>query len=178
MFDKQYRFTGTHAKMVKELTSGFDESGKLRLFKRNLDVYINAPIIGFINKRKGQKNTDNDIADVSILGDQLIGESSNLEYVFRLILLLDEEYEPDKTKRLDKAFRYFGKGESENDLKLFDEYVLGGVEVFHEKLIQTSSGTFDYIAHLYDFIADFSELTNRNIASKDIVSLCVNGKQV
>lgn len=177
MFNKQYRFTGTHAKMVRELTSGFDESGSFKLFRRNLDVYINAPLIGFINKRKGQKNTDKDIPDVSILGDQMGGETSNLEYVFRLILLLDEEYEPDKEKRLDKAFRYFGKEETENDMKLFDEYVLGGVEIFYEKLIENSSSTSEYIKNLYDYIEDFDELTNREIESSDIVSLCVKGKK-
>lgn len=177
MFDKQYRFTGTHAKMVKELTSGFDESGSLKLFKRNLDVYINAPLVGFIGKRKGQKNTDKDIPDVSILGDQMTGETSNLEYVFRLILLLDEEYEPDKEKRLDKAFRYFGKEGTEDDIKLFDEYVLGGIEILYEKLIENSSNTSEYIKSLYDYIDEFNELTNRGIESSDIVSLCVKGKK-
>ena len=53
MFDKQYRFTGTHAEKVNALTSVFDEAAKAKLFERNLDVYINAPIVGFLHKRKG-----------------------------------------------------------------------------------------------------------------------------
>ena len=39
MFDKQYRFSGTHAEMVEALTAVFDETSQAKLFKRNLDVY-------------------------------------------------------------------------------------------------------------------------------------------
>ena len=41
MFDKQYRFTGSHAEMVSALTSVFDDIAKAKLFDRNLDVYMN-----------------------------------------------------------------------------------------------------------------------------------------
>ena len=46
MFDKQYRFTGSHAEKVSALTSIFDEVAKAKIFERNLDVYMNAPLIG------------------------------------------------------------------------------------------------------------------------------------
>ena len=48
MFDKQYRFTGTHAEKVNVLTAIFDETAKAKLFERNLDVYINAPIVAHL----------------------------------------------------------------------------------------------------------------------------------
>lgn len=170
MFDKQYRFTGTHAQMVSDLTSVFDESSKSKLFDRNLDVYINAPLVGFIYKRKGTKNFDSEIADQSIFPEQLIKNYDTLEYVFRLILLLDEEYEPDEKKRLDKAFRYFGK--NENDLKLFDEYVLGGVEFLHEKLIAGANKPDDYVHKLFDFLDDFNEIRNKGLTSEDVIKMC------
>ena len=98
MFDKQYRFTGTHASMVNELTAIFDESSKSRLFEHNYDVYINAPIIGFLYQKKGVKNTNGEIADQNIFAEQMIGNSDQLVYLLRLILLLDAEYEPDEEK--------------------------------------------------------------------------------
>lgn len=171
MFDKQYRFTGSHAQMVSDLTAVFDESSKSKLFERNLDVYINAPLVGFIYKRKGIKNSDSNIADQNIFPEQLINNSDTLQYVFRLILLLDEEYEPDKEERLNKAFRFFGKDES--DLNLFDEYVLGGVEFLHEKLIKSATKPTDYIDNLYDFLEDFNAIVNNDITSKDVVALCI-----
>lgn len=175
MFDKQYRFTGSHAQMVSDLTAVFDESSKSKLFERNLDVYINAPLVGFIYKRKGTKNSDSNIADQNIFPEQLINNSDTLQYVFRLILLLDEEYEPDKDERLNKAFRYFGK--DENDLNLFDEYVLGGVEFLHEKLIKGANKPMDYVGNLFDFLDDFNEYRNKNITSEDIVKLCIGNNK-
>ena len=169
MFDKQYRFSGSHAQMVSELTSVFDESAKAKLFVRNLDVYINAPLIGFLYKQKGTKNTDSTIADQNIFPEQLINNTDTLQYLFRVILLLDTDYEENKEKRLDKAFRHFGS--DEEDLALFDSYVLGGVEVLYEKLIQgTEPG--EYLNRLYDFIEEFHERFNEEISNEDVLALC------
>lgn len=170
MFRKQYRFTGTHADMVNELTAIFDDSAKVRLFEHNYDVYINAPIIGFLYGRKGMKNTNSEIADQNIFPEQMINNSDQLIYLFRLILMLDSDYEPDEEKRLDKAFREFGKDES--DLALFDSYVLGGVEVLHEKLIEEASGTGDYLNKLYDFVEECHERFNEDISTENILELC------
>lgn len=125
MFDKQYRFTGSHAEKVSALTSVFDDVAKAKLFERNLDVYMNAPLIGFLFKRKGVKNSDGDIADQNIFPEQLINNSEQLKYIFRLILILDTQHEPNEEARLDKAFRRFGADEA--DLQLFDAYVLAAL---------------------------------------------------
>ena len=170
MFRKQYRFTGTHANMVNEVTAIFDEFSKTRLFEHNYDVYINAPIIGFLYGKKGIKNTNSEIADQNIFPEQMINNSDQLTYLLRLILILDSDYEPDEEKRLDKAFRELGK--DENDLALFDSYVLGGVEILYEKLITEASGLGDYMNRLYDFIEEFHERFNDDISNKDILELC------
>ena len=169
MFDKQYRFTGTHAKMVEDLTNVFDEQSNAKLFERNIDVYINAPLVGFLYQRKAKKNSDGNYANQNIFPEQMIGASEKLKYNLRLILLLDSYHEPDKDKRLDKAFRNLGQ---EDDLALFDEYVLGGVEIFHEKLIEGASSPNDYVNHLYDFLEDFQERFNAGITSESILYLC------
>lgn len=170
MFRKQYRFTGTHAAMVNELTAIFDDSAKAKLFEHNYDVYINAPIIGFLYHRKGEKNTNSEIADQNIFPEQMINNSDQLTYLLRLILILDSEYEPDEEKRLDKTFRELGKDEA--DLALFNSYVFGGVEILYEKLIAEASGTGDYMNRLYDFIEEFYERFNDGISNKDILELC------
>ena len=51
MFDKQYRFRGKHAIRVDALTSVFDNNSKAKLFERNVDVYTNAPLVGFLYGR-------------------------------------------------------------------------------------------------------------------------------
>ena len=52
MFDKEYLFRGRHAERVNILTAKFDDSTKL--FERNFDVYIMAPIVGFLYGRKAE----------------------------------------------------------------------------------------------------------------------------
>lgn len=54
MFDREYSFRGKHSEMVIKLTGEFtltSEDGtnvkKHSLFKRNFDVYLLAPIVGF-----------------------------------------------------------------------------------------------------------------------------------
>ena len=160
MFDKQYRFTGSHAKKVSALTSVFDDVAKAKLFERNLDVYMNAPLIGFLFKRKGVKNSDGDIADQNIFPEQLINNSEQLKYIFRLILILDTQHEPNEEARLDKAFRRFGA------------YVLGGVEVLYEKLVEGSTDPAEYINRMYDFVEEFNARFNDGTTSKDILDMC------
>lgn len=84
MFDKQYRFTGSHAEKVNALTAIFDEDSKSKLFERNLDVYINAPLIGFLFRRKAVKDTNGDISPQNIFPEQMINASDKLKYILRL----------------------------------------------------------------------------------------------
>lgn len=45
MFDKEYSFRGRHAEKVIKSTAKYDD--KNQIFKRNSDVYLMAPIVGF-----------------------------------------------------------------------------------------------------------------------------------
>ena len=175
MFDKQYRFTGSHAEKVSALTSIFDEVSKAKIFERNMDVYMNAPVIVFLFKRKGTKNSDGAVADQNIFPEQLINNSEQLKYIFRLILILDTQHEPDEEARLDKAFRRFGADEA--DIQLFDSYVLGGIDVLYEKLVDGSTDPAEYINRMYDFVEEFNERFNEGINSKDIMDLCRDNKK-
>lgn len=169
MFDKQYRFAGSHADQVNRLTMVFDEASNTALFKHNYDVYINAPMVGFLFKRKGQKNRDGNSAEQNIFPEQMIKISDQLKYNLQLIILLDAEHEPNEKTRMDKAFRHLG---DEDDLALFDQYVLGGVEVLYEKLIEGVSNSAEYIDRMYDFVEEFHDRFNDGISNEVIWDLC------
>ena len=47
MFDNEYSFKGAHAVKVNKLTAKFPQSGN-SLFKRNIDVFVLAPIVGML----------------------------------------------------------------------------------------------------------------------------------
>ena len=168
MFDKQYRIYGTHADKVNQLTAVFDETSKAKLFERNLDVLLNAPLVGFMYKTKGEINGKD--RDTSIFTEQMVSVQDKLMYYLRLILLLDEEYEPNEEKRLDKAFREFGK--DENDLALFDAYVLGGIDIIYDKVIEGANDPSEYINRLYDFVEEFNQRFNEELDSNAILKKC------
>ena len=77
MFDKQYRFKGRHAYRADMLTNIIDPITKFKVFNRNIDVYINAPLIGFLYNRKAEldslKNPEtNQVYDESIFDQQIV----------------------------------------------------------------------------------------------------------
>ena len=175
MFDKQYRFRGIHAVRVDALTSVFGDASKAKLFERNVDVYTNAPLVGFLYGRRADvddtKNPEtNQVYNQNVMGDRVIYSQEELMFNFRLIMLLDKVYEPDEDKRIDKAFRHMG--EDPADEERFDSYVRGGVDVLYEKLIEGASSPEDYANNIYDFIEEFQEKFNEDVLNEDILKLC------
>lgn len=175
MFDKQYRFRGRHALRVDALTNVFDNVSKAKIFERNVDIYTNAPLVGFLYGRKSDlddtKNPEtNQIYNQNVMGDRVIYSQVELLFNFRLIMLLDEEYEPDEDKRIDKAFRH--TGENPADEERFDSYVRGGIDVLYEKLIEGATSPEEYVSRLYDFVEEFYYRFNSTITSDSILELC------
>ena len=105
------------------------------------------------------------------MGDRVIYSQEELMFNFRLIMLLDKEYEPDEDKRIDKAFRHMGN--EPEDEERFDSYVRGGVEVLYEKLIEGGTEPDDYINRLYEFVEEFHDRFNAEIANEELLKLCI-----
>ena len=176
MFDKQYRFKGRHALRVDQLTGVFDEISKARMIERNVDVYTNAPLIGFLYGRTADlddtKNPETgQVYNQNVMGDRVIYSSEELQFNFRLIMILDANYEPDAEKRIDKAFGHMG--EDPADEERFDSYVRGGVDVLYEKLIEGASDPSSYVKRLYEFIVEFYDRFNGEVNTDDILKLCI-----
>jgi len=166
IFSGDYQFKGSHAEKVNRLTAAF--SGSNTLFNRNLDVYILAPIVGFLYNRTAPVDSIGKPANV--LYDAMSKELSVLWFNYRLIILLDKKYEPDFDKRVDKAFRYYGKESAVPDEERYEDFVRGGVELLYEKLIEPSHTEEDYLKKLFDFLEEFEDRYGQN--SDEIVNLC------
>ena len=175
MFDKQYRFRGRHAIRVDALTSVFDSESKAKLFDRNVDVYANAPLVGFLYGRTADPDDtrnpeNNQVYNQNVMGDRVIYSQEELTFNFRLIMLLDKAYEPNEEIRINKAFRHMG--EDPADEACFDSYVRGGVDVLYEKLIEGVSSPDEYVMRLYDFVEEFQEKFNEELSIEEILKLC------
>ena len=152
LVSKDFNFTGKHATMVDELQQkGF--------FEYLWQIYVTAPLIGFIYKRKadiepGDKKT--------IFLGQLTPRQETIYFIYKLILLADENNASAPEERIKKAFSTIDTEEAQPDEQLFIAYLLGGVEVLYEKLIENSS---DQIKNVGKFIEEIA-ITDDNLTDE------------
>ena len=145
-YTKQYRFTGTHAVMVKDLIAN-------NIFEHGYDVFLTAPLVGFAFNKKSRKNNLGDDQS-SIFAEQMIRIEEERLFCYRLIMLLDEIHETDENKRLDKAFKEYNTP-SLADVDLFEQYIYGGIEYLYDQIIKSADNRDEYVLRLYDFLEDF-----------------------
>lgn len=157
MFDNDYTINGIHATHLKFLVN------EAKVFERYIDVYMNAAVIGFLHGRAEKK--DNSSQDrARIYADAFSNEKLYCDFIYRLIMLLDETTELTTQQRLDRAFRHDSQKENEKtaaikdqNMELFNSYVLGGIEGLYEQFTNGSTSREDYINKIYDITASFKE---------------------
>ena len=164
MFEKDIIITGTHASYIKEMK---EVAG---LFARNLDIYMLAPIMGFLNNRKGQKNNEGGEKS-TIQAQQLSNVKEDCELIYRLIILLDGD-DIDKDERLNRAFRYDSdvekKKEFDNAMEIYNEYVLGGIEYMYETFVAGCVEVDDYTTKIFEAASDFQDEINELDYSQEV----------
>lgn len=170
MFKKEYTFYGSHAERVKALVSKFSDFSGSAIFQRNVDVLLMAPIVGLLYGRTAKVDKSN-TQTTKIFVEQMIKEDMGLRFNYQLITLLDKKVETRNDQRIDAAFRLVGKDETHDQLSQYDQYILGGVDVLYEKLIQTSKTKKDYLANLFDFLDDINERYNEDIKTDRVNEL-------
>ena len=169
MFDKDYSFTGRHAKRVKQLKREFDND-KNSIFSSSIEIYLLAPIIGFLYGRSEDIDKGDKTANILLGAINRVRE--DLFFNYRLIMLLDEKNEKDFTERVNKAFRDYGSDKCSNDELIYERYVRGGVDMLYEKIIEPSKTSEDYIDNLYIFMKEINERYNKKVPKDSINDLC------
>lgn len=157
MFENDYTLTGKHATYLKYLVND------AKVFIRYIDVYMNAAVVGFLYGRaKPKDNTSQDRA--RIYADAFSNEKKQCDFIYRLIMLLDETETLTTTQRLDRAFRNDTqlkteeeKAKHDKNMSLFHSYVFGGIEVLYDQFTSGSTSREDYINKIYDISANFKE---------------------
>lgn len=173
----EFQFKGKHAEYVSRLTSEFDKN-KFKVFNRNIDVLIFSSIVGFLYNRRAEIDNNNEIRPVKINFQQLTREQNILEYNYQLIMLLYNKESIENEERLNRAFRYVDDREKR---KVGDEvylsFVLGGVEVLYEKILENTSNPEEIINNMYCFIKELNERYNQDIDEDILRNLCNNAKR-
>jgi hypothetical protein len=132
-FKKEFQFVGKHAKMVEELWVSNDYGHTY--FKRLMDLYIVAAVIGFRVDRKAEEDYSQ-INPKSIFAEQMLKAKPDLDYIMQMMIMLEHKEHTSNEEAVKIAFRgASSKAEYDYYQNMFNSYVRGGVEELYERLI-------------------------------------------
>ncbi len=167
MFDKDYKITGKHANYLKDLCElpgnvpDKDQHTNFKIFKAYIDAYVLCPIIGYQYNRKGI--IDNSIkGDAGMLTEAITKRSKELKFVYQILMLVDKDSESNENERISRAFNLSEENTEnkkliEENMRIFNAYFLGGLEVLHEEFVDECLEEDDYLKKMYEFSKNFYE---------------------
>ena len=132
-FRKSVVITGKHAALVDEMWKQNDIEHSY--FKRLVDLYTIAPVIGLRTGRKSPEDNSTDNKRTVLL-DQIMTRREDLQTIMKIILLTDNEDNLTVEEKINRTFRGPSSEEEFNkNVDLFESYVRGGIEVLYDKII-------------------------------------------
>ena len=165
MFDKDFRITGKHANYWKDLCElagnvpDREQHNNFKILSAYIDAYVVCPLIGFQYNRKSV--IDNlEEGNAGMLSEVFGKRRQELKYAYQIIMMLDMDSEPDEDKRLYRAFKFAAetpedKSLIEENMKIYNAYFLGGLEILHEEFVEQCHDDDDYLKQRYDYVKRF-----------------------
>lgn len=165
MFDEDFRITGKHANYWKDLCElagnvpDRDQHNNFKIFSAYIDAYIVCPLIGFQYNRKGVIDNSEE-GNAGMLAAVFGKRRQELKYVYQIIMMLDKDSEPDEDKRLYRAFKFAAetpedKSLIEENMKIYNAYFLGGLEILHEEFVEQCHDDDDYLKQIHNYVKRF-----------------------
>jgi len=167
MFDKDFKITGKHANYWKDLCElagnvpDREQHDNFKILNAYIDAYVLCPLIGFQYNRKGTIDKSED-GEAGMLAEVFGKRRNELKYVYQIIMMLDEDSEPDEDKRLYRAFKFSEETPEDkelikNNMQIFNAYFLGGLEILHEEFVDQCEDDDDYLKHIYSYVNRFND---------------------
>ena len=168
---KEIEIKGKHGKFIDDLTKAVLPNTQFAFFPTNVSVYTLAPIIGFQYKRRAEEDKSSD-DNKKINYQQIMKNRNRIAFNYHIIQLLSSADTIAPEKRIEKAFRYpevdEDRAKQDEDYKnsaeyigrkeneaLYYQYLLGGIEVLHEKLVMNAGNEDEAYFNIYDFVEEF-----------------------
>lgn len=174
IFRSQVRFYGKHGQYLEALTPGTERAKDTSLseIERNkylfdtvVDIYVVAPIVGYLYQRKAPR--DGNEATKNIMEGALASHHDKLVFSYELLMILDKQSEPDLNERIRRAFRANDELVKEG-MAIYDEYARGGIEVLYEKLVTGAATPDDLVRNLMDFCGEWEDKFSGDGSIKDV----------
>lgn len=155
MFTSDIYVRGKYAswlKFLSEKTEKNDKSEKVAgVFKRDIDVYMTAAIIGLNFGLR--KDSDNSADTAKIHVDTVLKEQNNLIFIYRIAMLIDNSTGKNADEKIDRAFKTMGNPEN---MELFNSYVRGGIEWLYEQFTTETTTKDEYLAKIFEIVDSFN----------------------
>lgn len=174
IFRSQVRFYGKHGQYLEALTPGTEKAKDTSLFEieRNkylfdtvVDIYVVAPIVGYLYQRKAPR--DGNETTKNIMEGALASHHDKLVFSYEFLMILDKQSEPDLNERIRRAFRANDELVKEG-MAIYDEYARGGIEVLCEKLVTGAATPDDLVRNLMDFCEEWEDKFSGDSYIKDV----------
>ncbi len=127
-------FVGKHRDYVDKLWT----QGKIQesYFKRLVDLYAVAAIVGLKAKRRSPEERDESDVKRTVQMKQLNENYQTLLPIMRMVLIMDDSRDMTFEERLESAFAIPEDAETyKSNMELFNSYARGGIEYLYEHLV-------------------------------------------
>lgn len=156
MFTGDIYIRGKYASYLKYLSKKTEKNDRKEkvagVFERMIDVYMTAAIVGVnFGLRKDDENTGADTA--KLFADVVNREQDNLMSIFRIVMLVDNSTGLSADQKIDRAFT---TPEDPQNMKLFSQYVRGGIEWLYEHFTEGATTKDEYLAKVYEIVNNFA----------------------
>jgi len=149
---------GKHATYAKFLSPTTEKKEKIDnrkpadIFKRVIDVYMVAAVIGL--ERGLRANEDKTSSDeVRIFAGAVNTEKLNLEFIYNLVMLVDNSQGLSADEKISRAFK---NDNPKVNFELFTSYVRGGIEWLYEQFSQATIRD-EYLEKVFEMVRNFKE---------------------
>lgn len=153
LFENEIEFTGRYATIVRHLKED------LGLFATFREAYVTAAIIGYVNKRTETNGNADKVQAASIFPNELSKRKHDLRFLYRIIMLVEDNAVFTIDDYMNRAFRDDADEENGDNLKqnmaLFNSYVCGGLDFLDEKF-GSLDRTDDLVDALYEMVHNFA----------------------
>lgn len=178
MFEGDYTINGIHATYIKYLKD------EVKAFERYIDVYMAGAIMGVLNDRKAKQGGTADRA--RIYSDAFNTEHVKCNELFKIVILNDTSKSWSDEERINICFKYRDKMDEravppisdyeveimKEALNLFNEYVMGGIEILYENFASSATVSLDdTVDYAYKTIFDQHTLIESRQVGTDINQL-------
>jgi hypothetical protein len=123
------------------------------VFEYIVDVYMVAAVIGLERglreiEDKGSKD------EVRIFANAVHNRKLNLEFIFQLVMLVDNSQKLTADEKIARAFK---NDDAKANFELFSSYVRGGITWLYEQFTAGATTHDEYIAKIHEIVENFRE---------------------